>query len=153
MRLRLWLREAACTVIAPINIRAHKLAWLRFVPPVRSVKVPEPWRTETRDTPEALRTRWSRSDPHALLLKTGRMAKLAQLPLVGRALRLSGTVMVDPRMPDFRTTWINTYDAYGPHAFQRYVAPEAFWAYFDRVPRMEIQFRDGGVVAARKQAS
>lgn len=100
---------------------------------------------------EALRARWSRNDQHALLLKTGRMAALAQLPLVGRALRLSGTVMVDPRMPDFKTTWINTYDAYGSHAFQRYVAPEQFWGYFDGADGMEIQFRDGGVVAARKQ--
>jgi SAM-dependent methyltransferase len=100
---------------------------------------------------EALRARWSRKDRDALLLTTGRMAALAQLPLLGPLLRLSGTVMVDRRMPDFKTTWVNTYDAYGPHAFQRYVATEAFWGYIDQADALETQFRDGAAVVARKE--
>ena len=98
----------------------------------------------------ALRRRLSRWDRHKLLLFAGMVAACSYIPLVGHLLRLSGTAVRYDLMPDFKTTWTNTYDLYGGHTFQRYISPREFWSYFEQAAQFEPVYTAGGVVAARK---
>lgn len=95
----------------------------------------------------------SRKDRYQLLLWTGNLAALSYAPVVGRFLRWSGTAMYYDLMPDFKTTWTNTYDYYGNHAFQRFVAPEEFWQWFEEAGDMELLRKVVGGVVARKNGT
>ena len=81
-------------------------------------------------------------------------AERSESPLVQglRRLRRSGTAQYSPWMPDFKTTWTNTFDWYGTHSFQRMIPPETFWSYFEKAAQVERQFFAPGVVRARKIA-
>lgn len=97
----------------------------------------------------ALRKRLTHWDRYKLLLLTGNLAALASLPLLGRALRLSGAAMHYDLMPDFKTTWTNTYDFYGGHRFQRHVTSDEFWSYFERAGELQRVYNSGTRVVAR----
>jgi ubiquinone/menaquinone biosynthesis C-methylase UbiE len=97
-----------------------------------------------------LRNRLTGLDRYKLMLFTGTVAALSYVPLLGKLLRLSGTALYYDLMPDFKTTWTNTFDFYGKHAFQRFVTPEEFWGYFEDAGNMELILKDIGVVVARK---
>lgn len=98
----------------------------------------------------ALRHRLSRLERYKLLLLTGHLAALAYVPVLGRLVRLSGTAAHYNLMPDFKTTWTNTFDSYGNHAYQRFVTPEEFWGYFQQAGAFERLYSDGTLVVARK---
>jgi SAM-dependent methyltransferase len=98
----------------------------------------------------ALRQRLTRWDRYKLLLLTGTFAALGYVPGLGRLVRLSGTAIHSERMPDFKTGWTNTFDQFGPHAFQRYVSAEEFWGYFVQAGALEKVYTEGTVVAARR---
>jgi SAM-dependent methyltransferase len=100
-----------------------------------------------------LRRRLGQWERYRLLLLTGSLAALASVPVLGRLLRASGTTLHDSRMPDFKTTWTNTFDLYGGHSYQRYISPEEFWSYFQSAGEFEEMHREGTVVAARKSRS
>lgn len=97
-----------------------------------------------------LRNRLCRWDRYRLLAFTGCLAALAYVPLLGRLVRMSGTAVYYDLMPDFRTTWTNTFDNHGSHRYQRYVTPAEFWSYFERTGNMEQLFENGTIVVARK---
>ena len=99
---------------------------------------------------EFLRNRLSKMDRFQLLFTTGILAAFNYLPIIGWALRRSGTVKYYTLMPDFKTTWTNTYDFYGNHEFQRIIKPELFWDYFDSIPGMILVFRGIGEIVAQK---
>ena len=99
---------------------------------------------------ELLRSRLSRMERFRLLFICGIFASLAYVPLFGRFMRWSGTALWYELMPDFKTTWTNTYDFYGTHAFQRIIAPDEFWGYFDRAGGVQTIRRDVGIVVAVK---
>lgn len=56
-------------------------------------------------------------------------------------------------MPDFRTTWTNTYDYHGGHAFQRFITPDEFASYFAEAGVMLEKQGAGVIVARRTQAT
>ena len=97
-----------------------------------------------------LRNRLSAMDRSKLLLVTGNLAALAYIPLLGRAVRATGTALYYSLMPDFRTTWTNTYDFYGGHSFQRFVTQEEFLSYFDHSRCIAVEMNSNGVIRARK---
>jgi SAM-dependent methyltransferase len=99
---------------------------------------------------KAVRARLSRLDRYRLLLLTGNIAALSSVPLLGRLLRLSGIAVYYRVMPDFKTTWTNTFDNYGNHQFQRYIGSDEFWSYFSDAGGMERVFSEGTLVVARK---
>ena len=99
---------------------------------------------------EALRRRLRGWDAYKLLLLTGILAASGYLPILGRLLRATGTAIHYDLMPDFKTSWTNTYDTYGGHRFQRTVTAEQFWAYFESVGKMEKSFSEDTVIAARR---
>jgi ubiquinone/menaquinone biosynthesis C-methylase UbiE len=70
----------------------------------------------------ALRRRLSCIERYKLLLLTGNLAALSYIPLLGKLLMLS-TVSYSDLMPDFKTTWTNTFDGYGNHSYQRVITP------------------------------
>lgn len=100
-----------------------------------------------------LRRRLSSSDRFKLLLTTGNLAALAYVPLVGRLVRATGTALYYDLMPDFKTTWTNTFDYYGNHAYQRLIAPEEFFSYFDASGMADLVYRQPGAVVARKRTN
>ncbi len=100
-----------------------------------------------------LRTRLSRWERYRLLLLTGNLAALAHVPLLGRLLRLSGIAQYSALMPDFKTTWTNTFDIYGNHLYQRYIAPDEFWSYFRETGGIEQVHADGTLIVAKKTGS
>jgi ubiquinone/menaquinone biosynthesis C-methylase UbiE len=102
---------------------------------------------------EFLRSRLSRMERFKLLFVCGVLAALAYVPLLGRFVRWSATALWYELMPDFKTTWTNTYDYYGAHAFQRIIPPDEFAGYFDRAGGMEIRRPEPGVVVATKSRS
>jgi ubiquinone/menaquinone biosynthesis C-methylase UbiE len=102
---------------------------------------------------EWLRRRLSRLDRHRLLLLTGSMAALGFAPLLGRFVRASGTALHYDLMPDFKTSWTNTYDFYGGHAHQRYVTPEEFWRFFQAAGDFERLRGEGNCVVARRRTA
>ena len=98
----------------------------------------------------AARNRLSHWDRYKLLLLTGTFAAAAYIPLLGRLVRASGAAVYYDLMPDFKTTWTNTFDNYGNHAYQRYVSADEFWSYFQTTPGLERVFSEDGVIAVRK---
>lgn len=98
-----------------------------------------------------LRSRLGRLERFTLLFVCGALAALAYVPLLGRFIRWSGTALWYELMPDFKTTWTNTYDFYGTHAFQRIIPPDEFAGYFDRAGKVEIRRPEPGVVVATKR--
>lgn len=101
---------------------------------------------------DALRKSLSRLDRYKLLWITGNIAALSYVPLLGKLLRLTGTAIYSDLMPDYKTTWTNTFDTYGNHAYQRHITPEEFWQYFRDAGNLERVFSEGTVVLARKAA-
>jgi hypothetical protein len=76
---------------------------------------------------------------------------LSYVPLLGTLLRETGTAMYYDLMPDFRTTWANTFDVYGDFSYQRYITPEEFVAYFEEAENVEIVLAaTPGCVKARR---
>ena len=98
----------------------------------------------------AVRNRLSRLDRYKLLWVTGNLAALAYVPLLGRLIRLSGLAAYYDLMSDFKTTWTNTFDAYGNHAYQRHITPEEFWRYFESAGHMERVYQEHTLVVACK---
>ncbi|NJP07840.1 MAG: methyltransferase domain-containing protein [Chloroflexaceae bacterium] len=97
----------------------------------------------------ALRRHLSHLERYQLLFITGALATLVYLPVIGPVLRRSGLIPYSPVMPSFKTTWTNTFDLYGDHAYQRYISPDRFWRFFAQAG-MIPRYRQGGVVAAQK---
>jgi SAM-dependent methyltransferase len=98
-----------------------------------------------------LRRRLSSMDRFKLLLTTGNLAALAYVPLLGRLIRATGTALYYDLMPGFRTTWTNTYDYYGGHAFQRFISGAEFISYFERAGGVDVEKSDQGIVRAHKR--
>jgi SAM-dependent methyltransferase len=99
---------------------------------------------------DALRNRTSRMPRYPLLLLTGFLAAAAYVPGLRWLVRRSGTAQYSDVMPEFKTTWTNTYDWYGTHAFQRLIPTETFWRYFEDAAGVEVLFRAPGVIRVRK---
>jgi ubiquinone/menaquinone biosynthesis C-methylase UbiE len=100
----------------------------------------------------ALRRRFSRMERYKLLLLTGNLAALSYIPLLGKLLRLT-TVSYSEIMPNFKTTWTNTFDGYGNHSYQRVITPEEFWRYFELAGHMERLYQEETVVVARRASN
>jgi ubiquinone/menaquinone biosynthesis C-methylase UbiE len=98
----------------------------------------------------ALRRRATRLSRDRLWLFTGILAAAAYAPGLRWLIRRSGTAQHSDFMPDFKTTWTNTFDWYGTHAFQRLIPTETFWQYFVEAALVEAQRIAPGVVRARK---
>lgn len=94
----------------------------------------------------------SRIERYKLLLLTGNLAALSYIPLIGKLLRLT-TVSYSELMPDFKTTWTNTFDGYGNHSYQRVITPAEFWQYFESAGNMERLYQEETVVVARKKSN
>jgi ubiquinone/menaquinone biosynthesis C-methylase UbiE len=101
---------------------------------------------------EGLRRRLNRMERFKRLFLCGVFAAVAYVPLLGRLVRWSGTALYYDLMPDFRTTWTNTYDYYGGHTHQRIILPEEFWSYFERAAGVQTVRRGPGWVVASKLA-
>jgi SAM-dependent methyltransferase len=99
---------------------------------------------------ELLRNRMNRMERFKLLFLCGVFAFLAYVPVLGRLIRWSGTALHYDLMPDFKSTWTNTYDYYGQHEYQRFLTPEAFWSYFEQAGGVKTLRRGPGWVAAEK---
>lgn len=97
-----------------------------------------------------MRGRLSRMDRYRLLLVTGILASTTYVPLIGKLMRWSGTAVYSELMPEFKTTWANTFDKYGNHSYQRFIAPDEFWGYFEQLGNMSLEVKEHGVVVARK---
>jgi ubiquinone/menaquinone biosynthesis C-methylase UbiE len=99
---------------------------------------------------DALRNRTSCMPRYPLLLLTGLLAAAAYVPGLRWLVRRSGTAQYSDVMPEFKTTWTNTYDWYGTHAFQRLIPTETFWRYFEEAAPVQTEFRAPGVIRVRK---
>ena len=97
-----------------------------------------------------LRRRLSRLQRYKLMLLTGNLAALSYIPLLGKLLRLT-TVAYYDIMPDFKTTWTNTFDAYGSHSHQRFITPDEFWSYFALL-KMKRLYQEHTLVVACKES-
>jgi|GEM_PF-4069120 len=97
-----------------------------------------------------LRRTLSSMDRYKALCATGVLAALSYVPLLRVLLRKTGTAMYYDLMPDFRTTWANTFDVYADFRYQRYVTPEEFRAYFEAIENVEIVLATPGCVKARR---
>jgi ubiquinone/menaquinone biosynthesis C-methylase UbiE len=92
------------------------------------------------------RARLSRLERFKLLLVTGNLAALSYVPLLGSVVRRTGLALHYDLMPDFKTTWTNTFDFYGTHAYQRFMSSAEFSALFREIPAISIvRERDGNV--------
>jgi ubiquinone/menaquinone biosynthesis C-methylase UbiE len=98
-----------------------------------------------------LRRRLGRLDRYRLLLVTGNLAALSYVPLLGRLLTRSGTALKYDLMPDFKSTWTNTFDYWGHHSFQRFLTPEHFFQSFESLGTVDLIVREAGVVMAVKR--
>ena len=98
-----------------------------------------------------LRSHLCRMDRYKLLWATGALASLAYVPGLRTAVRRSGIATYGDTMPDFKTTWTNTFDTYGDHAYQRYVSDADFWGYFEASGTSRKIYADGTVVVAQVQ--
>jgi 2-polyprenyl-3-methyl-5-hydroxy-6-metoxy-1,4-benzoquinol methylase len=101
---------------------------------------------------DVVRQRTSRMNRYRLLLFTGLMATAAYVPGLRWLVRHSGTAQHSDLMPDFKTTWTNTFDWYGTHSFQRVIPTETFQRYFEEAATIEMQHHAPGVIRARKIA-
>ncbi len=97
-----------------------------------------------------VRSRLSRLERFKLLLITGNLAALSYVPLLGALIRRTALAIYYDLMPDFKTTWTNTFDYYGNHAYQRFLSAEDFAALFKAIPRMAIAFEKSGNIRASK---
>jgi ubiquinone/menaquinone biosynthesis C-methylase UbiE len=127
------------TILATHYIREEAKSWPRRVK-----------RKLTLGYYNLLRNRLSAMDRSKLLLVTGNLAALAYVPLLGRAIRATGTALYNSLMPDFRTTWTNTYDYYGGHSFQRFVSAEEFLSYFKQAQSVLLEPCGDGIIKAHK---
>lgn len=100
-----------------------------------------------------LRNNLCKMERFKLLFVTGVFAALNYVPILGYLMRKTGTVHYYDIMPDFKTTWTNTYDFYGNHSFQRIIAPDEFRGYFESAGNMRIIFEGNGNIVARKTSS
>lgn len=98
----------------------------------------------------ALRRRLTRMERYKLLFVSGLLATSAYIPLTGWLVRRFGLAIHQPEMPRFQTTWTNTFDMYGNHAYQRVLSGDTFWSYF-RAAGAEQVYRAGTTVVARKK--
>lgn len=98
-----------------------------------------------------LRHRLATMDRFKRLLTTGNLAALSYVPILGRLIRVTGTALYYDLMPEFKTTWTNTYDYYGGHAFQRFITAEEFASYFQRAGGVDLERTADGTVVARKR--
>lgn len=99
-----------------------------------------------------VRARLSKWDQHRLLHASGCLAALAYVPGLRWLMRRSGLAVYSPRMPDFRTTWTNTFDSYGSHAHQRVIPHETFRRYVDETGLAERIGPDvPGIIVARRR--
>src|SRR4051812_9481824 len=98
-----------------------------------------------------LRRRLSSMERFPLLFTTGLFAALAYVPLLGRLVRRSGTALYHDLQPDFQTTWMNTYDFYGSHEFQRFITNEVFASYFNEAGNARLLRQYPGAVVAIKE--
>jgi ubiquinone/menaquinone biosynthesis C-methylase UbiE len=90
-------------------------------------------------------------DRYRLLLATGNLAALSYVPVLGRVLTRTGTALRYDLMPDFKSTWTNTFDYYGQHSFQRFASPDEFFGYFEALGTVDLAVRHPGVVMAVKR--
>ena len=97
-----------------------------------------------------LRRKLSGMERFKLLFVTGMLAALNYIPLIGFLLRKTGCVLYYDLMPDFKTTWTNTFDYYGNHTYQRFITPAEFDKYFDDAGGMELIYSKAGNVVAKK---
>jgi hypothetical protein len=70
--------------------------------------------------------------------------------LLGALIRKAALALYYDLMPDFKTTWTNTFDYYGNHAYQRFLTAEEFAALFKAIPHMTIAFEKMGNIRASK---
>lgn len=101
----------------------------------------------------SLRHRLCKFERYKLLWVTGTLAAVAYVPLIGWFARKSGLATYSELMPDFKTTWTNTFDSHGNHSYQRHISPEEFWAYFDQAGKFAKVFSEGNLVVATKKSS
>jgi len=99
-----------------------------------------------------LRSHLSRMDRYELLWATGSLAALAYVPGLRTAVRKSGIATYGDAMPDFKTTWTNTFDTYGDHTYQRYISESEFWGYFEAAGAGRRIYSDGTVVVAQVES-
>ena len=100
---------------------------------------------------ESLRSRLSRMERFKLLLVTGNLAALGHTPGLKTLVRRSGLALYYDLMPAFRTTWTNTYDFYGNHAYQRFLTTEQFNQLFTNLAEVDLTYSQAGNVRARKR--
>jgi ubiquinone/menaquinone biosynthesis C-methylase UbiE len=99
---------------------------------------------------ESTRARLSRLERFKGLFVTGILASLSYVPLLGRLIRRLGLALYYDLMPDFKTTWTNTYDYFGSHAYQRFLTSGEFLALFSAIPNMQILHdQEGNIRASR----
>lgn len=100
---------------------------------------------------EFMRRRLSKRERYRLLYAAGRLAALAYVPGLRWLVRRSGLAMYSPLMPDFGTTWTNTFDSYGSHHHQRVIADETFRRMVDDTKLAErIGPEAAGIIVARR---
>jgi ubiquinone/menaquinone biosynthesis C-methylase UbiE len=102
---------------------------------------------------ETARERLARLERFKRLFVTGILAAMIYIPVLGRLIRRLGLALYYELMPDFKTTWTNTYDYYGGHAYQRFMTSEEFLALFRAIPQMKTSYAQEGNVRASKSAS
>lgn len=99
---------------------------------------------------EFFRGRLSRMERFKLLLVTGNLAALSYVPLLGWFIKKAGLALHYSLMPDFKTTWTNTFDLYGNHSYQRIIYPDEFIGYFEGIQSLSIVYeKDGNIVAEK----
>jgi SAM-dependent methyltransferase len=102
---------------------------------------------------EGLRRRLVAMDRFKRLLITGNLAALSYIPLLGWLIRTTGTALYYDLMPEFRTTWVNTFDYYGSHAFQRFITTEEFASIFQSAGGVDLQRSANAIVRAQKRST
>ncbi len=98
-----------------------------------------------------LRKRFSKWERYKLLFITGVFAAAAHIPLIGKFVTLSGLAIRVSSTPEFKTTWTNTHDNLGSHAYQRYIAPAEFAGYFSRVRGVTPVYQEPGLIRGVKE--
>ena len=100
-----------------------------------------------------VRGRLSGLEQFKLLLVTGNLAAMAHVPVLGWFVRKAGLALRYDLMPDFKTTWTNTYDYFGSHSYQRFMTAGEFVSLFREQCSMAISYESVGNVRARKPRS
>jgi SAM-dependent methyltransferase len=97
-----------------------------------------------------LRSHLSKMNRYKLQLLTGVIAALNYIPVINFFLRKTKTVEYYNTMPDFRTTWINTFDSFGNHSYQRNISSEEFLSYFKAANEVVIEENPKGYLITKK---